>query len=41
VRYSCDASEFDRAIAFVDATFALAMTRLVTTLEVHNVTSGS
>ena len=33
-RYSRDQSEFDRAIGFVDATFALALTLLVTTLDV-------
>jgi uncharacterized membrane protein len=35
-RYSRDASEFDRAIAFIDATFALALTLLVTTLEIDD-----
>jgi uncharacterized membrane protein len=35
-RYSRDQSEFDRAIGFVDATFALALTLLVTTLNVDN-----
>ena len=35
-RYSRDQSEFDRAIGFVDATFALALTLLVTTLDVDN-----
>lgn len=34
LRYSRDQSEFDRAIGFVDATFALALTLLVTTIEV-------
>jgi len=34
VRYSRDASEFDRAIAFIDATFAVALTLLVTTIAV-------
>ena len=34
MRYSRDQSEFDRAIGFVDATFALALTLLVTTIEV-------
>ena len=33
-RYARDDSEFDRAIGFVDATFALALTLLITTLEV-------
>jgi uncharacterized membrane protein len=35
-RYSRDQSEFDRAIGFVDATFALALTLLVTTLDVDD-----
>ncbi len=34
MRYSREASEFDRAIGFIDATFALALTLLVTTLDV-------
>ena len=34
VRYSRDDAEFDRAIGFLDATFALALTLLVTTLDV-------
>lgn len=33
-RYVRDDSEFDRAIGFIDATFALALTLLITTLEV-------
>jgi uncharacterized membrane protein len=33
-RYTRDDSEFDRAIGFMDATFALALTLLVTTLDV-------
>lgn len=33
VRYSREESEFDRAIGFLDATFALALTLLVTTLD--------
>ena len=33
-RYARDDSEFDRAIGFIDATFALALTLLITTLEV-------
>jgi uncharacterized membrane protein len=33
-RYTRDDSEFDRAIGFIDATFALALTLLITTLEV-------
>jgi TMEM175 potassium channel family protein len=36
MRYSRDQSEFDRAIAFVDATFALALTLLVTSLDIDN-----
>jgi len=35
-RYSRDASEFDRAIGFIDATFALALTLLITTLDVDD-----
>jgi uncharacterized membrane protein len=35
-RYSRDQDEFDRAIGFVDATFALALTLLVTTLDVDD-----
>jgi hypothetical protein len=35
-RYSRDDSEFDRAIGFIDATFALALTLLITTLEVDD-----
>jgi uncharacterized membrane protein len=34
VRYTRDQPEFDRAVAFVDATFAVALTLLVTTLDV-------
>jgi uncharacterized membrane protein len=34
MRYSREQSEFDRAIAFIDATFALALTLLITTLDV-------
>jgi uncharacterized membrane protein len=34
-RYKRDDSEFDRAVAFIDATFALALTLLVTTLDLH------
>src|SRR3954454_17079291 len=33
-RYTRDQPEFDRAVAFVDATFAVALTLLVTTLDV-------
>ena len=36
VRYTRDDSEFDRAIGFVDATYALALTLLVTTLDVSD-----
>ncbi len=36
MRYSREASEFDRALAFVDATFAVALTLLITTLEVDD-----
>ena len=36
MRYTRDQSEFDRAVAFFDATFALAMTLLVTTLDVND-----
>ena len=35
-RYARDDSEFDRAIGFIDATFALALTLLITTLEVDD-----
>jgi uncharacterized membrane protein len=34
MRYTRDQSEFDRAIAFFDATFALALTLLATTLDI-------
>lgn len=40
VRYSRDDSEFDRAIGFMDATFALALTLLVTTLDVDPIRSN-
>jgi uncharacterized membrane protein len=33
-RYKREDSEFDRAIAFIDATFAVALTLLVTTLDI-------
>ena len=33
-RYSRDVAEFDRAIAFIDGTFAVALTLLITTLDV-------
>ncbi len=36
MRYSRDASEFDRAITFIDATFAVALTLLVTSLDVDD-----
>jgi uncharacterized membrane protein len=36
MRYSRDQSEFDRAIAFIDATFALASTLLVTSLDIDD-----
>jgi uncharacterized membrane protein len=39
-RYPRDTKEFDRAIDFVDATFAVALTLLVTTLEVDDVPSA-
>jgi uncharacterized membrane protein len=34
-RYRRDDSEFDRAMAFIDATFAVALTLLVTTLDIR------
>lgn len=34
MRYSRDVAEFDRAIAFVDGTFAVALTLLITTLDI-------
>jgi uncharacterized membrane protein len=34
VRYTRDQPEFDRVVAFIDATFAVALTLLVTTLDV-------
>ena len=34
MRYSRDDSEFDRAVAFIDAAFALALTLLVTSLDI-------
>ena len=39
MRYSREESEFDRAIGFFDATFALALTLLVTTLDVSGESS--
>jgi uncharacterized membrane protein len=35
-RYQRDDAEFDRAIAFIDATFAVALTLLVTTLDIKS-----
>jgi uncharacterized membrane protein len=35
-RYTRDESEFDRAVAFVDATFAVALTLLATTLDLES-----
>jgi uncharacterized membrane protein len=35
-RYRRDDSEFDRAVAFIDATFAVALTLLVTTLDLSS-----
>jgi uncharacterized membrane protein len=40
MRYSRDASEFDRALAFIDATFAVALTLLVTSLEIDDKSSS-
>ena len=40
MRYSRDVSEFDRAIAFIDATFAVALTLLVTSLDIDNKASS-
>jgi hypothetical protein len=36
VRYPPHGPEYNRAIAFFDATYAVALTLLVTTLEIHN-----
>ena len=36
MRYSRDESEFDRAVAFIDAAFALALTLLVTSLDIDD-----
>src|SRR6266436_4390421 len=36
MRFSREQSEFDRAVAFIDATFAVALTLIVTTLDVGN-----
>ena len=38
--YKRDDAEFDRAIGFVDATYALALTLLVTTLDIDDVASA-
>lgn len=35
-RYRRDDAEFDRAVAFIDATFAVALTLLVTTLDIKS-----
>jgi uncharacterized membrane protein len=40
MRYARDTKEFDRAIDFVDGTFAVALTLLVTTLELDDVPSA-
>jgi uncharacterized membrane protein len=40
MRYTRDESEFDRAVAFVDATFAFALTLLVTTLDIDDPASA-
>lgn len=40
MRYRREASEFDRAFAFIDATFAVALTLLVTTLDVDDTPSS-
>jgi uncharacterized membrane protein len=39
-RYRRDDSEFDRAVAFIDATFAVALTLLVTTLDIRTDTKS-
>jgi uncharacterized membrane protein len=36
MRFSREQSEFDRAIGFIDATFALALTLLITSLDIEN-----
>ncbi|TMM05314.1 MAG: DUF1211 domain-containing protein [Actinobacteria bacterium] len=36
MRYSREESEFDRAITFIDATFAVALTLLITSLDIQN-----
>jgi uncharacterized membrane protein len=40
MRYSRSAGEFDRAFGFIDATFAVALTLLVTTLDLDDVPSA-
>jgi transmembrane protein TMEM174 (potassium channel) len=40
VPYSRDKAEFDRAIAFIDGTFAVALTLLITTLDVGHAPSA-
>jgi len=40
MRYTRDQSEFDRAIGFFDATFALALTLLVTSLDIDHPVSA-
>jgi uncharacterized membrane protein len=40
MQYSRDASEFDRAIAFIDATFAVALTLLITSLDIGDKSSS-
>ena len=37
IRYTREKSEFDRAITFFDATYAVALTLLVTSLDINNV----
>lgn len=36
MRYSREQSEFDRAVGFIDATFALALTLLITSIDIPN-----
>lgn len=36
MRYGRDGAEFDRAIAFIDATYAVALTLLITTLDIDD-----
>jgi uncharacterized membrane protein len=40
MQYSREASEFDRAIAFIDATFAVALTLLITSLDIGDKSSA-